>query len=246
MELKNRVAIITGGARGIGKATALRFAEEGAAVAIWDLNETAGQAVVQEIVQQGGKAMFVQVNTSDLAAVEVAAQQVAQTLGRIDILVNNAGITRDATLKKMSSEQWQQVIDVNLTGVFNCTKAVVPYMEQNAFGRIINASSVVALYGNFGQSNYAATKAGVIVMTQVWARDLGRKGITVNAVAPGFIATELIKTIPEKIVNSLTERTPLGRLGTPEDIANAYVYLASDKASFITGTVISVDGGITI
>ncbi len=246
MELKNRVAIITGGARGIGKATALRFAEEGAAVAIWDLNETAGQAVVQEIVQQGGKAMFVQVNTSDLAAVEVAAQQVAQTLGRIDILVNNAGITRDATLKKMSSEQWQQVIDVNLTGVFNCTKAVVPYMEQNAFGRIINASSVVALYGNFGQSNYAATKAGVIAMTQVWARELGRKGITVNAVAPGFIATELIKTIPEKIVNSLTERTPLGRLGTPEDIANAYVYLASDKASFITGTVISVDGGITI
>ncbi|MBK8444090.1 MAG: 3-oxoacyl-[acyl-carrier-protein] reductase [Sphingobacteriales bacterium] len=246
MELKNRVAIITGGARGIGKATALSFAKEGAAVAIWDLNETAGQAVVQEIIQQGGKAMFVQVNTSDLAAVEVAAQQVAQTLGRIDILVNNAGITRDATLKKMSSEQWQQVIDVNLTGVFNCTKAVVPYMEQNAFGRIINASSVVALYGNFGQSNYAATKAGVIAMTQVWARELGRKGITVNAVAPGFIATELIKTIPEKIVNSLTERTPLGRLGTPEDIANAYVYLASDKASFITGTVISVDGGITI
>jgi 3-oxoacyl-[acyl-carrier protein] reductase len=182
----------------------------------------------------------------DLAAVEEAAKAVVEDFGKIDILINNAGITRDATLKSMTAEQWQQVIDVNLTGVFNCTKAVQPYLVERGYGRVINASSVVGIYGNFGQTNYVATKAGVIGMTQVWARELGRKGITVNAIAPGFIATEMIDTIPEKIIKSMEEKTPLGRMGKPEEVANAYLFLASDEASFINGATLSVDGGVTV
>jgi 3-oxoacyl-[acyl-carrier protein] reductase len=181
-----------------------------------------------------------------LQTVTEAAEAVQSAFGSIHILINNAGITRDASFKKMTPEQWNAVIDVNLTGVFNCTKAVYPYMEAQQYGRIITASSVVGLYGNFGQTNYAATKAGVIAMTKVWAREFGRKGITANAVAPGFIHTEMMDTIPEKVLDGMREKAPAGRLGTPEEVAHVYVFLASDEAAFINGAVISVDGGLTL
>jgi len=244
--LKDKVAIITGGAGGIGKAAARRFAEEGAKVIIWDINVEKGKKTVEEFEEEGLEVIFDHVDTVASAAILKATEQVMKTHGKIDILINNAGITRDATLKKMTEEQWQQVIDVNLTGVFKCTKMVVPNMLKSGSGRIINTSSVVGLYGNFGQTNYAASKAGVIGMTKVWAKEFGRQGICVNAVAPGFIATEMVESVPENIINALKEKIPLSRLGVPEDIANVYLFLASDEASYINGTVISVDGGITI
>lgn len=239
--LNDRVAVITGGAQGIGKATAEKFAAEGAKVAIWDIDKEKGEAVAKAI---GGK--FYAVNTTKLDAVEKAMKQVVDDFGKVDILINNAGITRDASLKKMTPEQWQQVIDVNLTGVFNCTKAAFPYMSDRGYGRIISAASVVAHYGNFGQTNYVATKAGVIGMTKVWAREMGRKGITANAVAPGFIATEMVATIPDNVLKELEDKTPVQRLGKPEEIASAYLFLASDEAAFITGTTLCVDGGLTL
>ena len=245
-KLKDRVAIVTGAASGIGKATALRFGAEGAAVAVWDVNIAGGEAVAQQIKDAGGKATFYQVNTTDQNAIEEAAKAVHAAYGRIDILINNAGITRDATLKKLERAQWDLVIDVNLTGVYLCTQAVVPYMEANLYGRIICASSIVGLTGNFGQTNYAATKAGVIGMTKVWAREFGRKGITANAIAPGFIMTEMMATIPEKVLDTFRDRTPVQRLGTVEELAAAYLYLASEEAGFVTGTVLSVDGGISL
>jgi 3-oxoacyl-[acyl-carrier protein] reductase len=244
--LDKRVAIITGGARGIGKATAHKFACEGAQTIIWDMNPDEGEATAQAIREQGQLAEFMQVNTTDMEGVKTAAAQVFDKYGAIDILINNAGITRDATLKKMTQENWQQVIDVNLSGVFYCTSAVSPYMTEKGYGRTVSASSVVGLYGNFGQTNYVATKAGVIGMTKVWARELGRKGVTANAIAPGFIATEMIDTIPEKVVEMVKGRTPIGRFGKPEEIANAYLWLSSEEASFVNGHVMSVDGGITI
>lgn len=244
--LENNIAIITGGAMGIGKATAIRFAQEGASVAIWDVNAEKAKAVVEEIQKAGGKARFYPVNTMDVEQVKAAAAAVQSDFGRIDILINNAGITRDASLKKMTHEQWDLVIGVNLTGVFHCTQVVVPYMEANQYGRIINASSVVGLTGNFGQTNYAATKAGVIGMSKVWAREFGRKGITSNAVAPGFIHTEMMDTIPQNVLDNLTSRTPLQRLGTVEELANTYLFLASSESSFINGAVISVDGGLSL
>ncbi len=242
--LADRVAIITGGARGIGKATAARFLKEGARVAVWDVAVEAGESVAEEWSSQGYQCRFYRVDTTGLEAVLTAAAEVAKDFGRIDILVNNAGITRDASMKKMTPEQWQEVIDVNLTGVFNCTKAVYPYMAEQGYGRILNAASVVGLYGNFGQTNYVAAKAGVIGMTKVWAREFGRKGITVNAVAPGFIQTDMVQTIPEEIVEDLKKRTPVGRLGTPADVAAAYAFLASEEAGFINGATLSVDGGV--
>lgn len=242
--LENKVAVITGGAQGIGKATVEKFLKEGAKVIIWDVDDSKGSAFVEELATHGFAAKFMKVNVAKLNEVENSVTQIISEYGQIDILVNNAGILRDATLMKMTAEQWQQVIDVNLTGVFNCTKAAAPYMIEKQYGRIINATSVVGLYGNFGQTNYVATKSGVIGMTKVWARELGRKGINVNAIAPGFIATEMVASMPEKVINMMKEKTPLGRLGTPEDIANAYCFLASDEASYINGTVLSVDGGV--
>lgn len=241
--LKSKVAIITGGANGIGKATAIKFIKEGAQVAIWDIVKEAGEETAKEL---GNNTKFYHVDTTSYEQVEKAAKQTFQDYGKIDILINNAGITKDATLAKMTIEQWQQVINVNLNGVFYCTKAVSPFMVDQAYGRIVNASSVVGVYGNFGQTNYVATKAGVIGMTKTWAKELGRKGITVNAVAPGFIATEMVKSIPEKVINMLEGKTPLGRLGQPEEIANAYAFLASDEAAFISGTTLNVDGAVTI
>ena len=244
--LENRTAIITGAVQGIGKATVEKFIQEGAFVVMWDVNEEAGKKLEQELNAAGRKVKFAKVNVAKYDEVEKAAAEAAAEFGKIDILVNNAGILRDGTLAKMTPEQWQQVIDVNLTGVFNCTKVVAPYMIEKQYGRIINASSVVGIYGNFGQTNYVATKSGIIGMTKVWGKELGRKGITVNAIAPGFIATEMVASMPEKVITMMKDKTPLGRLGKPEDIANAYCFLASDEASFINATVLSVDGGVVM
>lgn len=245
-KLENKVAIITGAAGGIGKAGAEIFATEGATVIIWDLNEEKAKETIEEITTKGGQAFFMKVNTANYEEVEKSVNEVISKYQKIDILVNNAGITRDSTLLKMTREQWDQVIDVNLTGVFNCTKCVIPHMLAVKSGRIINTSSVVALYGNFGQTNYVATKAGLIGMTKTWARELGRKGINVNAVAPGFIATEMVMKMPENVLDTMKSKVPLQRLGAPEEIAKAYLFLASEDSSYVNGTVISVDGGMTI
>ncbi len=244
--LENKVAIVTGGAQGIGRETVLKFAQEGAAVVIWDVMEEKAKALVEELKKAGNKAAFDKVDVTSLPSTEAAAKKVVEEFGGIDILINNAGITRDSSFLKMTAEQWKSVIDVNLTGVFNCTKAVAPYMVEKKSGKIVSTSSVVGLYGNFGQTNYVATKSGIIGMTKVWARELGRKGINVNAVAPGFIATDMIKTVPENVIKSLEEKAPLGRLGKPADIANAYVFLCSSEADYINGTVLSVDGGLIL
>ena len=243
---KDKVIVITGGASGIGKSAVSRFLRDGATVVIWDVNEAQGQATLSEVRSNGSIADFMKVNTTNPEEVEQATLATIQKFGQIDVLINNAGITRDATIKKITYNEWQQVIDVNLTGVFNCTRSVIPQMIDKGYGRIINTSSVVGLYGNFGQVNYAATKSGVIGMTKTLAKELGKHNITVNAVAPGFIATEMVKTIPEKVINLMIDKTPLKRLGTPEDVANTYAFLASDEAAFISGAVISVDGAVTI
>lgn len=244
--LEGKVAIVTGGAAGIGEATATRFAAEGAKVVIWDLDEARGKALADKLTAEGKTAVFDKVNTAKYTEIQAAAERVFKQFNAIDILINNAGITRDSTLKKMTPEQWQQVIDINLSGVFYCTQIISEYMLQKGYGRILNASSVVALYGNFGQTNYVATKAGLIGMTKTWARELGRKGITVNAVAPGFIATEMVAKMPENVIQAMESKVPIGRLGKPEEIASAYLFLASDEAAYINGTVLSVDGGMTI
>jgi len=244
--LKDKVAVITGGARGIGKAAAKKFLAEGAVVIIWDVNDEAAELALNELGKTGDRVEFSHVDITTYESVQAAAKTVYNKYNHIDILINNAGITKDSTLAKMSPEQWQQVINVNLTGVFNCTKSVIPYMIENKYGKIVNTSSIVGLYGNFGQTNYVATKSGIIGMTKVWARELGRKGINVNAVAPGFIATEMVETVPEKVIEMLKDKTPLGRLGNPEDIADAYFFLSSDEAKYINGAVLSVDGGLVI
>lgn len=253
IELKDRIAIVTGGANGIGRATSLAFAQAGAAVAVWDMAAEAGQAVAAEIEQAGGRAAFFKVNVASQAEVEAAVKAVLDRFGQIDILINNAGILRDAQLVKvkdgevvgqMSEADFDAVIAVNLKGVFNCTQAVAPAMIKHGYGRVVSASSVVGVYGNFGQTNYVAAKAGVIGMTKVWARELGRRGITCNVIAPGFVATDMTRGMPEKILQSMVDHTPVGRLGQPIDIANAYLFLASEEASFINGAVLSVDGGV--
>jgi 3-oxoacyl-[acyl-carrier protein] reductase len=250
MHLKDKVALITGGATGIGKATAERFTEEGAKVVICDVDEELGQVAAEALGLS-----FYRVDVTDRNAVQEWVDDVAETHGRIDMLVNNAGILRDATLvkvkdgelvKQMSEADFDEVIAVNLKGVFNCTQAVAPYMIRQGGGVILNASSVVGQDGNFGQTNYVATKAGVIGMTQVWARELGVNNIRVNAVAPGPIATEMVMSMPHKILDAMGKRPALRRLGQPREVANAYLFLASDEASFISGAVLRVDGGIVI
>jgi len=237
--LDGRVAVITGAARGIGAETANVFREAGAKVVTWDVAEGVHRRV----------------DVTDAEAVDEAVAATVAEHGGIDILVNNAGILRDAQLVKvkdgevtgrMEEAQFDAVISVNLRGVFLCGRAVAPVMIKKGWGRILNASSVVGIYGNFGQSNYVATKAGVIGLTKVWARELGPKGITVNAVAPGFIATEMVQQMPEHILKQMVERTPVRRMGEPRDVANAYLFLASDEASFINGAILSVDGGVVV
>ncbi|MBO9703015.1 MAG: 3-oxoacyl-ACP reductase FabG [Sporocytophaga sp.] len=243
-KLEGKVSIITGGAQGIGKKTVERFSCEGSSVIIWDIDIEKGNETLKEIKANGMEDVtFMEVDTTRFAQVEEAARSVFASRGQIDILINNAGITRDAASLNMSIEQWQQVIDLNLTGVFNCTKAIAPYMVQKQFGRIINTSSLVGIYSNFGQANYAAAKSGLVGITKVWARELSRNGITVNAVAPGFIETESLKNVPEKIVRSIKDKIPVGRLGKPEDVSNAYIFLASEESSYISGSVLTIDGG---
>jgi 3-oxoacyl-[acyl-carrier protein] reductase len=255
IELTDRVAIVTGGAGGIGRETCFMFARAGAAVAVWDLAEEAGQEVAHRINAEGGRAKFYRVNVTNHDEVRTVAEKTHADFGRIDILINNAGITRDGQLVKMqrhelvgkmTEAEFDAVVAVNLKGVFNCTQAVVPHMTRQGHGRIISASSVVGLYGNFGQTNYVATKAGVIGMTRVWARELGKRGITVNAIAPGFIDTEMTRAMPETAQEHMKAHTPVGRAGTPADVAYAYLFLASDDAGFINGTVLSVDGGLVL
>ena len=236
MRLQDKVAIITGSARGIGRATALAFADQGAQVVVCDLDVTGGEQTAADIRASGGRAIFVQVNVTERASVDALVSAAVARFGRIDVLVNNAGVIRDRSLLKMTEQDFDFVINVNLKGVFNCTQAVAPLMVAQGSGAIINASSVVGVYGNYGQTNYVASKAGVIGMTKVWARELGPKGVRVNAVAPDTYS-------------ALAERAaamPLGRMGQPEDIANAYVFLASDEAAYITGHVLHVDGGAAI
>ena len=250
-----KVVIVTGAAAGIGRATALRFAKSGARVAGWDVSPSAAEAFDADIRQAGGEPFFQAVNVTDAKAVEDAVNAVIQKWGEIDVVVNNAGIVRDSQLVKvngtgipkiMPEESWDAVIDVNLKGVFIVTRAVVPHMIRQGHGVILSAASVVALNGNFGQTNYVASKAGVIGMTRTWARELGKYNIRVNAVAPGFIATDMLKSMPPDILDNMISHTPMRRVGQAEDVANAYYWLASDQASFVHGTVLSVDGGMVI
>jgi 3-oxoacyl-[acyl-carrier protein] reductase len=244
MRLKDKVAFVTGAGQGIGRMTAMTFAREGAKVIIADINLTAAESVAEEINASDGKAKAVHINVGNAESVEKAFADAVEWGNRLDVLVNNAGITRDARLQKMSEEQFDAVINVNLKGVWLCGRAAAPHMVALGAGSIINAASIVGIHGNFGQSNYVATKSGVIGMTKTWARELGPAGIRCNAVAPGFTMTEMISTVPEKVLDSIRERTPLRRLGSPEDIANAYLFLASDESTFITAQVIQVDGGL--
>ena len=250
--LQGKVVIVTGAVAGIGRATALRFSEEGCRVAGFDVDEAKGPGLVDEL---GADGLFQKVNVADAASVEAGVDAVAERWGRIDVLVNNAGILRDAQLVKwkdggvdgrMTDEAWDAVLGVNLKGVFHCTRAVAPVMIKGGGGVILNASSVVGLYGNFGQTNYVASKAGVVGMTRTWARELGKHNIRVNAVAPGFVATEILKAMPKKVLDNMVEHTPLRRIGQPADVANAYVWLASDQASFVSGHCLSVDGGVVV
>jgi 3-oxoacyl-[acyl-carrier protein] reductase len=246
MRLKNKVCIVTGAAQGIGLATALKFAEEGATVVVCDLKPEGVDAAVAMVRARGAQVMGFAVNVTDRAALDLMAAAVKDQYGHIDVLGNNAGITKDARLQKMTLEQFDAVIDVNLRGVFHATQAVLPTMVAQGSGVILNASSVVGIYGNFGQTNYAASKFGVIGFTKTWSRELGPKGIRVNAVAPGFVETPILATIPDKVLQQMREQVPLHRLGKPEEIANVYAFLASDEASYVNGAVLEVSGGMTV
>jgi len=244
--LRGKVAIVTGAAAGIGQATARRFAKEGATVVLCDRAESALRQEAEFAGYPPGKVFTYVLDVTNRQQVEGTMQEVRERLGRIDILVNNAGITQDAKLARMTEEQFDQVIDVNLKGVFNCTQAVLNGMLERAQGVILNASSVVGLYGNFGQTNYSASKFGVIGMTKTWARELGPKGIRVNAVCPGFVATEILKTVPESVLDGIRNACWQRRLGNPEEIASVYTFLASDDASFINGVALEVSGGLSL
>jgi 3-oxoacyl-[acyl-carrier protein] reductase len=246
MRLIDKVSIITGAGSGIGHATAAKFAREGAKVAVCDINEAAAHKVAKEINDDGGEAIHFHVDVTDKESIARMVEGVMARWGRIDTLVNNAGIVQDAQLKKMTDDQFDRVIDVNLKGVYNCTKAVVDIMLHQHSGCILNASSIVGLYGNFGQTNYAASKFAVIGMMKTWARELGKKGIRANAICPGFIETPILKSMPHRVIEMMEEKVPMGRLGRPEEIANTYAWLASDEASYINGAVIEVSGGVTI
>ena len=244
--LEGKVCIITGAAQGIGLATARKFASEGATVVVCDVRQAGVDEAVKQCQALGATAAGHVMDVSQRAMVDAVVGKVRDQFGRIDVLVNNAGITQDARLVKMSQEQFDRVIDVNLRGVFHCAQAVADSMSAQGSGVILNASSVVGIYGNFGQTNYAAAKFGVIGFTKTWSRELGPKGVRVNAVAPGFVSTPILSTVPDKVLKEMEERVPLKRLGLPEEIANVYAFLASDEASYINGAVIEVSGGMSV
>jgi 3-oxoacyl-[acyl-carrier protein] reductase len=246
MRLRDKVSIITGAGSGIGQATAYKFANEGAKVAVCDINGEAAERVAKEINESRGEALAFRVDVTDVDSIARMVEGVMARWGRIDTLVNNAGIVQDAQLRKMTEDQFDQVVDVNLKGVYNCTRAVVDIMIKQHSGCILNASSIAGIYGNFGQTNYAATKFAVIGMMKTWARELANKGIRANAICPGFIETPILRTVPQKVIAMMEEKVPMGRLGRPEEIANTYAWLASDEASYVNGAVIEVSGGVTI
>lgn len=245
LRLRGKVTIITGAASGIGKETALMFAQEGAKVVVADVNEKAGEETIAEI-KKIGEGFFVKLDVCSREQTRQMAKVTLETFGKIDVLINNAGVAYDALMIKMTEDQWDRVLDINLKGAFYCTQAVAEVMINQGNGVIINASSVVGLYGNIGQANYAAAKAGLIGLTKTLAKELGRKGIRVNAVAPGFTMTPMMAKVPEKVIQMMREKTPLGRIAEPRDIAYAYLFLSSDEAKFVNGAVLSVDGGLTI
>jgi len=242
MRLKNKIALITGGANGIGLATTERFAKEGAKIILWDVSDQ-GYEIAERLKMEGHEIIFKKVSVNNQEEVQTAVAEAQAYFGRIDILINNAGITRDRTLLKMTMQEWDDVISVNLTGVFICTQAVTPIMKEQNYGRIVSASSNVAIRGNFGQTNYVATKSAIIGMTKVWAMELGRYNITVNCIAPGFITTAMTDLMPEEVRKQTIPHIPLGKWGVPDDIANGYLYLASDEASFVSGICLTIDGG---
>ncbi len=243
--LKDKVVLITGGAAGIGSATALRFAEEGAKIVIADFND--GSELVEKLKKMNVEAMYLSVNVTDMNSATAMVAKTIEVFGKIDVLINNAGITKDSMMKKMTKEAWDAVIAVNLTGVFNCTSTVLPQMLQQQSGVVLTASSVVGIYGNMGQTNYAATKWGVIGMTKSWAKEMAKNGLRFNCVAPGFIGTDMVRKIPEQVLQEkILVKVPAGRLGEPEEVAALYAFLASDDAKYINGAVISIDGACTI
>ena len=242
MRLKNKVALITGGANGIGLATTERFAKEGAKIILWDVSDQ-GNEIADRLKMEGHEIIFKKVSVTNQEEVHKAMTEAHEHFGRIDILINNAGITKDRTLLKMTMQEWDDVISVNLTGVFICTQAIAPIMKEQNYGRIVSASSNVAIRGNFGQTNYVATKSAIIGMTKVWAMELGRYNITVNCIAPGFITTAMTEAMPEEVRKQSIPHIPLGKWGVPDDIANGYLYLASDEASFVSGICLTIDGG---
>lgn len=246
MRLQNKVAVITGAASGIGLATAVKFAQEGAFIAICDLNQAGIDAAIKEVEAVGGQALGYIVDVTKPDQITAMRDALLAEKGRIDVLVNNAGIVMDAQLIKMTEDQFDKVIDINLKGTYNMARALVDTMVAQGAGVILNASSVVGVYGNFGQTNYAATKFGVIGMVKTWAKELGKKGIRANAVCPGFVATPILKAMPEKVLQGMEEKVPMRRLADPTEIANVYAFLASDEASYINGAAIEVTGGLTL
>jgi len=244
--VKDKVVIITGAGGGIGRETAFAIGREGGNVALFDIDESKLKPLEEEIRQLGVKCKSYKLDVSNFEEVSIAVRQVIADFGKVDALANIAGITRDNFLTKMPIEDWEKVIAVNLTGTFYCTKAVAPYMMEQGSGCVVNVSSVVGVYGNIGQTNYAASKAGVIGLTKTWAKEFARKGMRVNAIAPGFIETPMTEKVPEKILDQMIAKTPMGRMGEPEEVANAILFLISDEASFITGHVLHVDGGLVL
>ena len=243
--LKDKIVLITGSANGIGKCTALRFAEEGAKVVVADFAD--GSATVKEVEELGSAAVYVQVDVASPESVKNMVDKAIEAFGKIDVLINNAGITKDSMMKKMTKDAWDAVISVNLTGVFNCTSAVLPYMLEQQSGVVLTSSSIVGIYGNMGQTNYAATKWGVIGMTKSWAKEMAKNGLRFNCVAPGFVNTEMVKKIPAQVLQDrILVKIPAGRLAEPEEIAAAFAFLASDDAKYINGAVLSVDGAGTL
>jgi 3-oxoacyl-[acyl-carrier protein] reductase len=246
LSLAERVAVVTGAGRGIGAATARLFARAGAHVALIDKDGASVARTAEEIGLAGGEALPFTADVTDAFAIERLFDQVAEEWSRLDILVNNAGIVLDARIEDVTDEEWTQTLDVNLRGAMACARAAVPHMLAHGYGRILSATSLVARNGNYGQTAYSASKAGLIGMTRTWARELGPKGLTANCVAPGFIDTEMVRSVPEKVMREVVARTPAGRMGRPDEVANVYLFLASDLSSFINGAVVGVDGGLLL